>query len=281
MHICSYMHKEKMMLSESDLYNSNTAPDVKVNPKSLGAMWINYSNGRHYICSNNTMNKNIWLDPIGQLTNEFNSDIENLTNDTNNRFNTINSNINKLTTDTNNIINGINSKIDTTNGNINNITKYMNSNVNTINGKINEINARIDSNISKLEITETEITKITEKVNNVKSLGINQKWYNMGAASNVWYQNYRSSPITIAASIGIFTTPGDSGPSSLDIRLDVGEPNIDNNSIGTITNIIRYNSSFLTSNSYGYYFLFCIVPPTFYYRLYYNCGYINSWSELI
>ena len=54
MHICSYMHKEKMMLSESDLYNSNIAPDVKVNPKSLGAMWINYSNGRHYICKDNT-----------------------------------------------------------------------------------------------------------------------------------------------------------------------------------------------------------------------------------
>jgi hypothetical protein len=62
-----------MMLNESDLYNSNTSPDVKVNPKSLGAMWINYSNGRHYICKDNTNNKNVWLDPIEELTNEINS----------------------------------------------------------------------------------------------------------------------------------------------------------------------------------------------------------------
>ena len=99
------------MLSESDLYNSNTEPNNNVNPKSLGAMWINYSNGRHYICSNNTMNNNTWLDPIGILTNELNSNINNLTNDTNNRINTINSNINNLTNDTNNRINSNKSDI--------------------------------------------------------------------------------------------------------------------------------------------------------------------------
>lgn len=61
------------MLSEEDFYNSNTAPNDKVNPKTLGAMWINYDNGKHYICNNNTFNKNVWLDPIGELTNRINS----------------------------------------------------------------------------------------------------------------------------------------------------------------------------------------------------------------
>lgn len=65
------------MLAESDLYNSNTTPTNNVNPKSLGAMWINYTNGRYYICSNNTINKNVWLDPISILTNEINTNVNN------------------------------------------------------------------------------------------------------------------------------------------------------------------------------------------------------------
>lgn len=280
------------MLSESDLYNSNTAPDVKVNPKSLGAMWINYSNGRHYICSNNTMNKNTWLDPIGQLTNEFNSDIENLTNDTNNRFNTINSNINKLTTDTNNSINGINSKIDTTNGNINNITKYMNSNVNSINSKINEINARIDSDNSKLEITETEITKITEKVNNIKSLGINQKWYKNGIditrRPSIWYQNNTLSPIAITVT-GYSNRSIDINHDHSEVKLYIVPPNDDNNApdstnfdIPTIYSMnIDYSNNF-TASVYQSLILatvFGIVPPKFYYIVISN-SLIKYWSEL-
>lgn len=65
------------MLSESDFYNSNTTPSSNVNPKSLGAMWINYTNGRYYICSNNTINKNVWLDPVSTLTNEINTNVNN------------------------------------------------------------------------------------------------------------------------------------------------------------------------------------------------------------
>lgn len=278
------------MLSESDLYNSNTPPDVKVNPKSLGAMWINYTNGKHYICSNNTFNKNVWLDPIGQLTNEFNSDIENLTNDTSNRFNTINSNINKLTTDTNNIINGINNKIDTTNGNINNITKYMNSNVNSINGKINEINARIDSDISKLEIIETEITRITEKVNNIKQLGINQKWYNETGKRrhNIWYQNTTSAPIAILISSSYIKLFGEGSDTfgSVNIHLNVAEPDGNGNGPGSATIISNINFGRFSSITDMQY-IFSIIPPNFYYILnvnpnpqYYNVQFISHWAEL-
>lgn len=64
------------MLAESDLYNSNTTPTNNVNPKSLGAMWINYTNGRYYICSNNTINKNVWLDPVNEINTNVNNKLQ-------------------------------------------------------------------------------------------------------------------------------------------------------------------------------------------------------------
>ena len=174
------------MLSESDLYNSNTEPNNNVNPKSLGAMWINYSNGRHYICSNNTMNNNTWLDPICILTNEFNSNINNLTNDTNNRINTINSNINNLTNDINNRINSNKSDINVTNRVIDHINIDNNNRFNSINRKINEINTRID-NIHPDPIVFTTYTT-------------NYNFGNGPYKNNVWYTNTDNKPMCIILS---------------------------------------------------------------------------------
>ena len=171
-----------MMLSESDLYNSNTEPNNNVNPKSLGAMWINYSNGRHYICSNNTMNNNTWLDPIGILTNEFNSNINNLTNDTNNRINTINSNIEKLTTDTDRKINGNRNDIIANNSKINGI----NTSIGNIINKINELNDVI-GNIHPDPIVFTTYTT-------------NYNFHNGPYKKDVWYTNTDNKPMCIILS---------------------------------------------------------------------------------
>lgn len=198
MHICSYMHKEKMMLSESDLYNSNTSPDVKVNPKSLGAMWINYSNGRHYICKDNTNNKNVWLDPIGVLTNEINTNVKN------------------------------------------------------------------------------EITKITEKVNNIKSLGYNQDWYYAGNTIDpslnivrhigVWYQNDTDAPIAVWASSGPHPSSG------AILEMWVGED--PKRGIR-----ITFDTSITYGGHHGNAIGFSIVPPSHYYSVWCNV-YLLHWSEL-
>lgn len=66
------------MISEEDFYNSNTAPNAKVNPKTLGSMWINYDNGNFYICNDNTFNKNVWLDPVGDMVKYVNEKISNI-----------------------------------------------------------------------------------------------------------------------------------------------------------------------------------------------------------
>ena len=252
------------MLSESDLYNSNTEPNNNVNPKSLGAIWINYSNGRHYICSNNTMNNNTWLDPIGILTNDtnnrinsINSNINNLTNDTNNRINTINSNINNLTNDTNNRINSNKSDINVTNRRIDNINIENNNNITSINRKINEINTRID-NI------------------NPGGLGYNQKWYNnFTRMPDVWYQNTASSPIAIMLTFQIDGSIN--GGNLYHLFLDIAEPNSINRGIGTIMGAAKY-SGFL-NQSYNE-SMFCVVPPTFYFRVSVSSIRLIYWAEL-
>ena len=218
-----------MMLSESDLYNSNTEPNNNVNPKSLGAMWINYSNGKHYICSNNTMNNNTWLDPIDILTNEINSNINNLTNDTNNRINSNKSDINVIThrVDNNNI--------------------ETNNRINSINRKINEINTRI--------------------------IGYNQKWYNNSPRmSDVWYQNNTSSPIAIMLT---FESSVNRHAGEFFLSLDVAEPS-SSGGIGTITSAGKYSGIYPTD----YENMFCIVPPTFYYRASTTNILLLFWAEL-
>ena len=231
-----------MMLSESDLYNSNTEPNNNVNPKSLGAMWINYSNGRHYICSNNTMNNNTWLDPIGILTNELNSNINNLTNDTNNRINSNQNNIN------------------VTNRRIDNLNIENNNKINGINRKINEINTRID-NI------------------NPDGLGYNQKWYNnLNRMADVWYQNDTSSPIAIMLTFEIVVSDGG---GNFYLFLDIGEPNSNPRASYTIIRAAKYSGTMLDGSRRYYENMFCIVPPTFHYRVTAsNTILLSYWTEL-
>ena len=244
-----------MMLSESDLYNSNTEPNNNVNPKSLGAMWINYSNGRHYICSNNTMNNNTWLDPIGILANELNSNINNLTNDTNKRINTINSNIENLTNDTNNRINSNQSNINVTNRRIDNLNIENNNKINGINRKINEINTRIDSTI-----------------------GYNQKWYNnLNRRADVWYQNDTSSPIAIMLTFEIVVS---SGGDNFYLFLDIGEPNSNPRASYTIIRAAKYSGIIVNGSQRYYENMFCIVPPTFHYRVTASNISLSYWTEL-
>ena len=252
------------MLSESDLYNSNTEPNNNVNPKSLGAMWINYSNGRHYICSNNTMNNNTWLDPIGILTNEFNRKIEDLNSSTNNSINAINSNINNLTNDTNTRINSNKSDIIVTNRRIDELNVSNNNRINSIDRKINEINTRIDD------------------INPASGLGYNQKWYKVARQVNIWYQNTTPSPITIIAT---FILTPDLSNGGYKVTLDVAQPNIRNNGVGTSVSVAGYSEHSLRPHPESgiYANMFCIVPPTFYYRLYSNnirAIDVQYWSEL-
>lgn len=189
------------MLSESDLYNSNTAPDVKVNPKTLGAMWINYSNGRHYICKDNANNKNVWLDPIGVLTNEINTNVKN------------------------------------------------------------------------------EITKITEKVNNIKSLGYNQEWHaisgpkpNIVRYLNVWYHNDTYAPIALTVTSGVHPS---SGPI---VQIWVGPPD-DTGSGRKYERLLQHDTSISYSGRLGNAIGFAIIPPNHYYKVMSNVGHWY-WSEL-
>lgn len=198
------------MLSESDLYNSNTSPDVKVNPKSLGAMWINYTNGNFYICNDNTFNKNIWLDPIGQLTNEINTNVNN-----------------------------------------------------------------------RLQQTETEIARITEKVNNIKQLGYNQDWHstrveyppNIVRRFGIWYQNDTDAPIGLLISAG----QGYGGNSTISIA--VTPPDETGSGLKYDKRPIMFGRSIEYSYRFGQAVGFAIVPPTFYYLANGNAGF-EYWSEL-
>lgn len=55
-------------LTDQDVFVSNTNPTTNVNPKVVGALWINYVTGKVYVCKNNTQNTNEWIltnpDPI-------------------------------------------------------------------------------------------------------------------------------------------------------------------------------------------------------------------------
>ena len=170
------------MYINEDIYTVPVGPTNNINPKSLGAMWINYSNGKHYICTDITPDNNIWLDPIGQLTIDFNSIIERLTNEFNAKIDTINTNITTLTNNTNNRITSINNKINTINSNMNKLTTDMNTNISNINTRIdgigtnitnmnNDLNKKIDttnSNVTKLNTNLTNLnTSLTNNVNTI------------------------------------------------------------------------------------------------------------------
>lgn len=68
------------MLTNEDIYTKPNTPTTNVNPKLLGSLWINYLNGYYYICKDNTLNKNVWLDPIGELRKYVDTEITHLAN---------------------------------------------------------------------------------------------------------------------------------------------------------------------------------------------------------
>lgn len=56
------------LLSTNDVYTGSVNPDATVNPKTIGAMWVNYTTGVTFICKDNTKDKNVWENnvyPVG------------------------------------------------------------------------------------------------------------------------------------------------------------------------------------------------------------------------
>lgn len=48
-------------LTDQDVFVSNTNPTTNVNPKVVGALWINYITGKVYVCKSNMHNSNVWI----------------------------------------------------------------------------------------------------------------------------------------------------------------------------------------------------------------------------
>lgn len=67
-------------LQETDIYSEARNPTANVNPKKLGAVWINYTTGDTFVCSNNTHNRNVWVQvsksAIDNLDKKFTTVIE-------------------------------------------------------------------------------------------------------------------------------------------------------------------------------------------------------------
>lgn len=49
------------MFANEDIYTGKTEPTATINPKIIGAFYINTSNATIYICTDNTLNKNKWV----------------------------------------------------------------------------------------------------------------------------------------------------------------------------------------------------------------------------
>lgn len=49
------------MLANEDIYVESTPPNLNVNPKIVGAYWINKNDGNCYVCKDNSFNKNVWI----------------------------------------------------------------------------------------------------------------------------------------------------------------------------------------------------------------------------
>ena len=70
------------ILSNSDVYINDNNPTTDINPKTVGALWINYKTGTQFTCSDNTKNKNVWKSnwestyPIGSCYITINDDID-------------------------------------------------------------------------------------------------------------------------------------------------------------------------------------------------------------
>ena len=47
-------------LDMEDIYVGDTDPNATINPKKVGAFYINYKSGESFVCQNNTNNANVW-----------------------------------------------------------------------------------------------------------------------------------------------------------------------------------------------------------------------------
>lgn len=81
-----------MNLDSQDVFTSNRDPDARINPKVVGSMWLNYSSGSVFLCSDNSLNANIWL-RCGMTRAEIEALINNLVNA---KLSSINSRIDSL-----------------------------------------------------------------------------------------------------------------------------------------------------------------------------------------
>lgn len=48
------------MYANDDIYSGPTDPTNKINPKIVGAFYINTTTAKLFVCTNNTINNNIW-----------------------------------------------------------------------------------------------------------------------------------------------------------------------------------------------------------------------------
>lgn len=127
-------------------------------------------------------------------------------------------------------------------------------------------------------------------MNNIKQLGINQKWYNETGKRrhNIWYQNTTSAPIAILISSSYIKLYGEGSDTygRVNIHLNVAEPDGNGNGPGSATIISNIDvGSFAAITDMQY--IFSIIPPNFYYILNvnpnnqnYNVQFISHWAEL-
>lgn len=49
------------VIQNGNYFLHNTNPDARVNPSQVGAIWVNYTTAKQYVCQDNTLNKNKWV----------------------------------------------------------------------------------------------------------------------------------------------------------------------------------------------------------------------------
>lgn len=48
------------MITQEDIYSKPTDPTGTINPKTVGAFYINTKTAKLFVCTDNTINKNVW-----------------------------------------------------------------------------------------------------------------------------------------------------------------------------------------------------------------------------
>jgi hypothetical protein len=56
----SYIHKAKIMYANEDIYSGPNDPSTNINPKIIGAFYINTKTAKLFVCTDNTNNRNVW-----------------------------------------------------------------------------------------------------------------------------------------------------------------------------------------------------------------------------